>query len=121
MGEYEWLVFPIAPRPSGLKLSIYKTVRSYNIIVLDLKSLGLSGVWILSLEIRSPGSGMALLGGAGRLRTLLSYASAYALMYPACILIQTTILFHAVCSYKPYSHLSHLGSYEAVKDDPRNM
>jgi hypothetical protein len=40
MGEYGWLVLPIAPRPSGLKLSIYKTVRPYKVVALNLKSLG---------------------------------------------------------------------------------
>jgi hypothetical protein len=41
MGEYRWLVFPIAPRPSSLKLSVYKAVRPGRVVVLNLEALGL--------------------------------------------------------------------------------
>jgi hypothetical protein len=51
MGEYRRLVFPIALRPCSLKLIIYRTVRPYRVVILNLEALGLKRGRILSRKI----------------------------------------------------------------------
>jgi hypothetical protein len=41
MGGYRWLVFPIALRPSSLKLNFYKAIRPCRVVVLNLEALDL--------------------------------------------------------------------------------